>query len=142
MTKRRILRRFSIEEISGGDSPAQAHARAVIMKREPDVEGKPGFEIGNGGARARLRMLVENQRRGRPALSEADAVAAGWRGLSYADRNALLAEDDDGEDVTFDSEKVDLQKLALLHRVITSPVQPCACAGERASRGRQSRAPS
>jgi hypothetical protein len=111
--KRRIMRDFSITEISGVDRPAQAHARAVIMKRdEPDVEGKAGFEIDNGGARARLRLLIENQRRGRPGLSEAEAIAAGWRSLSYKDRNALLAEDDDGQDLAFDHEKVDVAKLA------------------------------
>jgi hypothetical protein len=115
MRKRRIMRAFKINEISGVDKPAQAHARAAIMKRdEPDVEGKPGFEIDNGGARARLRMHVENQRRGRPGLSEAEAIAAGWRALSYKDRKAILAEEDTGDDPTFDYGNVDLQKLAEL----------------------------
>jgi hypothetical protein len=90
------------------DYTGAPQAKQAILKRD-DVEGKTGFEISNEGARARLRMLVENQRRSRPALSEAQAVAAGWRTLVYADRNALLAEDDNGQDPTFDPENADVQ---------------------------------
>jgi hypothetical protein len=34
---RRTMRRFSIEEISGVDKPAQQHARALIMKRDENI---------------------------------------------------------------------------------------------------------
>jgi len=47
---RRIMRSFKLDEISGVDRPAQAHARAAIMKRDiTDVTKKPAaglFAIG------------------------------------------------------------------------------------------------
>src|ERR1700733_10114709 len=106
---KRIMRRFVIKEISGVNKPAQVHARAAIMKRAGDgaAEGEAGFETSNEGARARLRMLIEHQRRSHPALSEAEAIAAGWRGLSYAHRNALLAEDDNGQNPEFDYQNLE-----------------------------------
>jgi hypothetical protein len=110
MGKRRIMRALKILEISSVDRPACEFARVAIIKRADDeVEGKSGFGTSNEGARARLRLLIEHQRRSRPAFSEAEAVAAGWGALGYADRNALLAEDDNGQDPTFDPENADVQ---------------------------------
>jgi hypothetical protein len=43
--RRRILRRFSISEVSAVDRPAQAHARVLIMKRHVILEG-PGIMDG------------------------------------------------------------------------------------------------
>ena len=39
--KRRIMREFTIEELSAVDKSAQAHARMTIMKRETDVDQLP-----------------------------------------------------------------------------------------------------
>lgn len=39
-TRKRILRKFRIDEISSVDRPAQAGARAVLLKRAPDPTAK------------------------------------------------------------------------------------------------------
>jgi hypothetical protein len=90
-------------------------AKAVIMKRDDDeqVDGvEAGIAIDNDPIRERLRRLYEDQRRSFPNLGDANALASAWRLLNRADRNALLAEEDDGEDPTFDHEIVDVEKLA------------------------------
>ena len=42
--KRRIMREFSIEELSAVDKPAQAHARMTIMKRDSSEDEKMDFQ--------------------------------------------------------------------------------------------------
>jgi hypothetical protein len=106
------MAKFTIMERTNSFAKTMSDEPFDKLVGDDEVEGKAGFETSNDGARARLRMLVEHQRRSRPALSEAEAVAAGWRALGYADRKALLHEDDDGQDVTFDPENVDVEKLA------------------------------
>jgi hypothetical protein len=118
MSKRRILRRFSINEISGVTAPAQKWARVAIMKRdapaEDDAEGKAGFDVNSatGEIRTRLRLAYENARRSYPSLTDASNLGFAWRSLSESERNAILEEDVGDEDPTFDHEKVDVAKLA------------------------------
>ena len=111
---KRIMRNFVIREISGVDRPAQAHARAAILKRA-DVEGKAGFgddDVPVGDSRTRLRLAYEGKRRSYPRLDNATHLGWAWRSLSNGDRTAILAEEDDGQDPTFDHENVDVGKLA------------------------------
>ena len=42
--KRRIMREFSIEELSAVDKPAQVHARMAIMKRDSSEDEKMDFQ--------------------------------------------------------------------------------------------------
>lgn len=75
-TRRNIMRKFRIEEISGVDVPCQTHARAVIFKRgspsqEPRLEG---IEEPDGQD---WRKRRENALRALQKLAEDRAVAKG-----------------------------------------------------------------
>jgi hypothetical protein len=94
-------------------------AKATILKRtEPvddvEAEGEAGFDDGVavGDARARLRRSFEDKRRSYPNLSDAHNLGQAWLSLSRAERDAILAEEDSGDDPTFDHERVDVGKLA------------------------------
>jgi hypothetical protein len=105
MQKKRIMRRFSISEISGVDRPAQAHARVAIMKRADDDEvskvERPmsdeelaAFDAhGEGPVHEKLRSKYDNQLRSFSHLSPEEAFAAAFRSLSFKDRNELRAEE-------------------------------------------------
>jgi hypothetical protein len=88
--------------------------KLAIMKRDDDVEGSAGFvsEHDTSAERARLRQNYEDARRRYPNLSDEDHQAFAWRLLGRGERRKLLEESDTGEDLTFDYEKVDVEKLA------------------------------
>jgi hypothetical protein len=96
-------------------------AKAVIIKRDDvEAEGKPGFASDTpamGDSRTRLRLAYEDKRRAYPNLGDAHNLGLAWRSIGRGDRDAILAEEDAGEDPTFpheniDPENVDLGKLA------------------------------
>ena len=88
--------------------------KLAIMKRDDDIEGSAGFvsEHDTSAERARLRQNYEDARRSYPNLSDEDHQAFAWRLLGRGERRKLLEESDTGEDLTFDYEKVDVEKLA------------------------------
>jgi hypothetical protein len=63
-------------------------------------------------SRSRLRLAYEDMRRSYPNLDDATYLGRAWRRISRGDRDAILAEEDAGEDPTFDHENVDVGKLA------------------------------
>jgi hypothetical protein len=90
-------------------------AKGVIMKRDDDVEGKAGFASDTpsaGDSRTRLRLAYADMQNSYPRLDDATHLGWAWRSLSDADRAAILAEEDDGQDPVFDRENVDVGKLA------------------------------
>jgi hypothetical protein len=123
-SKRRIMRNFVIKEISGVDSPAQVHARAAIMKREEPVADDVKARSDPGGdnrdtseIRTKLRLGFENNRRAYPNVGDARNLGQAWLRLSRAERDAILAEEDTGEDPVFDHaelEKLDKREASIL----------------------------
>jgi hypothetical protein len=100
---KRIMRRFVIKEISGCDRPAQAHARAVIMKRADDEVSKSerpmsdeeieAFDAhGSGPVHEKLRARYDDRLRSNTHLSPEEAFASAFRSLSFKDRDELRAE--------------------------------------------------
>jgi hypothetical protein len=103
-SKKRILRRFSIREISGVDSPAQIHARVAIIKRADDELGKAerpmtaeeeaAFDAhGSGPAHDGLLAAYQDRLRGHPHLSPEQVFAETWRRLPYGQSAAIRGEE-------------------------------------------------
>jgi hypothetical protein len=92
--RRRIMRRFVINEVSGVDRPAQHHARAVIMKRHDDTEVEAAFNAtGEGPAHDKLRARYDNENRGHPFRSAEENFANAWRSLRPVERDEIRAEE-------------------------------------------------
>jgi hypothetical protein len=124
MKMKRIMRRFVINEISGVDRPAQAHARAAIMKRADDElnggdewnvgRSRSGFEtrIDTAATRAKLNLLYEDHRRSHPLLPDDHHRGLAWRDLADDEREAILEEDVGSSEPASKAEDVDLAALA------------------------------
>jgi hypothetical protein len=123
MAKRRILRRFSIGEISGVTLPANVHARAVIMKRhEPDVskairpmtaEEEAAFDAhGSGPAHDGLLAAYQDRLRGHPHLSPEQVFAETWRRLPYG-QSAAIRDEESGAYAARQAEEAALRAAAL-----------------------------
>jgi hypothetical protein len=92
--RRRVMRAFRISEISGVDHPAQAHARAVIMKRHDDAEVEAAFNAsGEGPVHDRLWRLYDNENRGHPFRSADENFANAWRSLRPVERDEIRGEE-------------------------------------------------
>jgi hypothetical protein len=92
--QRRIMRRFVINEVSGVDRPAQAHARAVIMKRHDEAEVEAAFNAsGSGRMHDKLWRLYDNENRGHPFRSAEENFANAWRSLGPVERDEIRAEE-------------------------------------------------
>lgn len=94
---RRIMRAFKIAEISGVDRPAQAHARAAIMKRDiTDVTKKTGGVFAIGKDNALLKKLGLLKGFGVNAANHSTALATSIKSIvedqDAADKGALVDE--------------------------------------------------
>jgi len=92
LEKRRVMRRFVLKEVSAVDSPAQEHARAVIMKRFDDT-AKRFDASGKGEMHNRLAVLYDTEMRGHPELTSEANFAAAWRKLTAAEQDRIRAEE-------------------------------------------------
>jgi hypothetical protein len=123
-SKKRILRRFSIREISGVDSPAQIHARVAIIKRADDDElGKAerpmsdeeiaAFDAhGSGPAHDGLLAAYQDRLRGHPHLSPEQVFAETWRRLPYG-QSAAIRDEESGAYAARQAEEAALRAAAL-----------------------------
>lgn len=71
MAKRRIMKEFSITEISGVDRPAQAHARTVIMKRDDKAQENEMTPE----EKAKMEALAAEKEAASKKAAEAEAAA-------------------------------------------------------------------
>lgn len=84
----------------------------------PRSRSAPGVDDRDtSDSHTRLRLAYEDMRRSYPNLDDATHLGWAWRRISRGDRDAILAEEDAGEDPTFpheniDHDKVDVGKLA------------------------------